>query len=62
METILSKMFNSIFLDSVVSAAKTAPTEESVREKAYSLWEEAGRPEGDGLEFWVEAERQLANS
>lgn len=62
--TIFSQMFKSIFLDpnAVVSAAKTAPTEDSIREKAYALWEEAGRPEGDGVEFWIEAERQLATS
>lgn len=34
-------------------------TEDSVREKAYLLWEEAGKPEGDGSEFWFEAEKQL---
>ncbi len=26
-------------------------------EVAYYLWEQAGRPEGDGVEFWLEAER-----
>jgi hypothetical protein len=29
--------------------------EEQVRQRAYELWEEAGRPEGRGDEFWHEA-------
>ena len=38
----------------------TALAEMHLRETkkvAYSLWEEAGRPESDGVEFWLEAER-----
>ena len=30
-----------------------------IRERAYHLWEEAGRPPGRALEHWTEAERQL---
>ena len=30
-----------------------------VRARAYELWEQAGRPAGQDLEFWLEAERQL---
>ena len=30
-----------------------------VRARAYELWEQAGRPTGRELEFWLEAERQL---
>ena len=29
--------------------------EERVRQRAYELWEEAGRPQGRGDEFWHEA-------
>lgn len=31
----------------------------AVRNLAYSLWEQAGRPEGRDQEFWLEAERLL---
>ena len=31
----------------------------AVRELAYSKWEAAGFPEGDGFDFWLEAEREL---
>jgi hypothetical protein len=30
-----------------------------IRARAYELWEEAGRPIGRDLEFWLEAERQI---
>ena len=33
--------------------------QQQVRELAYELWEAAGYPEGDGSDFWVEAEKQL---
>jgi len=33
----------------------------TIRERAYQLWEQAGSPEGDGVAFWVEAERQLVS-
>jgi hypothetical protein len=37
----------------------TPPGEGHVRTRAYELWESAGRPEGDGVYFWLEAEREL---
>ena len=30
--------------------------EAEIREKAYLLWEAAGCPPGDGVEFWLQAE------
>ncbi len=32
---------------------------EVIRERAYEKWEKAGRPAGDGVRFWLEAEREL---
>jgi len=37
------------------------PPEDTVRERAYALWEQAGRPESDGVEFWLRAEHELTN-
>lgn len=37
-------------------------SEEDIRQKAYLLWEEAGRPESDGVEFWLRAETELLGS
>lgn len=33
--------------------------DECIRLMAYELWEQAGRPEGPGTEFWLEAERMM---
>lgn len=35
--------------------------EEAVRARAYHLWEVAGRPPGDGVPFWAEAEQELSD-
>lgn len=32
---------------------------EDIRLLAYGKWESAGKPAGDGVPFWVEAEREL---
>lgn len=36
--------------------------QQSIREKAYSLWENAGYPESDGVQFWLQAEQELFGS
>jgi len=33
--------------------------DEAIRARAYEKWEHAGRPGGDGLSFWLEAEAEL---
>ena len=33
--------------------------EKKVRERAYAVWEQQGRPEGHAEQFWDMAERQL---
>jgi hypothetical protein len=32
----------------------------AIERLAYSMWEAAGRPHGDGLRFWLDAEREYA--
>jgi hypothetical protein len=34
-------------------------SEEAIRLCAYKKWETAGKPCGDGLNFWREAEKEL---
>ena len=33
--------------------------EEQIRNRAYQLWQEAGSPEGDGVDFWLRAESEV---
>jgi hypothetical protein len=32
-----------------------------IRQRAFEKWEQAGRPAGDGVYFWLAAERELQN-
>ena len=34
-------------------------TDDEVRVRAYHLWEAAGWPASNGVEFWLKAEREL---
>lgn len=36
-----------------------AAGEDDVRRKAYLKWEAAGKPCGDGVNFWLDAEKEL---
>lgn len=33
--------------------------EDAIRLRAYEKWEAAGKPNGDGIRFWLEAEKEL---
>jgi hypothetical protein len=35
--------------------------EEETRSRAHELWQDAGRPAGRDLEFWLRAERELVD-
>jgi len=44
----------------VAPAAKAQlVTAENIRLCAYRKWESAGRPTGDGVQFWLEAEKEM---
>jgi hypothetical protein len=33
--------------------------EDAIRTRAHALWDQAGRPDGDGVEYWLRAEQEL---
>lgn len=33
--------------------------EEKIRVRAHELWENAGRPEGKEMDFWLQAEQEI---
>jgi hypothetical protein len=37
-------------------------SEEEIRKLAYQKWEAAGKPPGNGVNFWQEAERELCHT
>jgi len=34
-------------------------SEEAIRLRAYQIWDAAGKPDSDGVQFWLEAEQEL---
>jgi hypothetical protein len=36
-----------------------APTPERVSERAFEIWQKAGRPDGHALDHWLQAETEL---
>jgi hypothetical protein len=45
--------------DANPSVNGAAIADEAIRLRAYLKWEAAGTPEGDGVSFWLEAEREI---
>jgi hypothetical protein len=39
---------------------ESAVPEVSIRERAYAIWEQEGRPEGRELDHWIRAIREVA--
>jgi Protein of unknown function (DUF2934) len=42
----------------IVSAEGQPDREQAIRERAYAIWEEEGRPEGKHLQHWFHAEAE----
>jgi hypothetical protein len=40
------------------NASPKQPSEDEIRLCAYHKWEKAGKPPGDGVQFWLEAEQE----
>jgi hypothetical protein len=34
--------------------------EDKIRQRAYELWEQSGRTDGSEMDFWLQAEREIA--
>lgn len=34
-------------------------SEHAIRERAYQLWEQSGRPHGRDIEFWLKARKEI---
>ena len=42
-----------------VGSAAAAVSEDAIRQRAYELWDEAGRPDGRQDDHWAQARREL---
>jgi hypothetical protein len=52
-----NKGMNTTFSPDGHAAPKQA-SEDEIRLCAYHKWEKAGKPPGDGVQFWLEAEQE----
>ena len=41
------------------TSSKSSPSEDKIRQRAYSIWEQKGRPQNNDFDIWLEAERDL---
>ncbi|NBT57261.1 DUF2934 domain-containing protein [bacterium] len=49
-------------MQSVRPKPEAPETSELIRLRAYELWEQSGRPESDGVEFWLMAEKEVSQT
>jgi Protein of unknown function (DUF2934) len=43
----------------IASGGGQIANEQAIRERAYAIWEEQGRPEGQHLDHWLRAEAEI---
>jgi hypothetical protein len=43
----------------ISSSEGQSDREQAIRERAYAIWEEEGRPEGQHLQHWLRAEAEI---
>jgi hypothetical protein len=48
-------------MESIKAKPEAPETSELIKLRAYELWEQSGKPESDGVEFWLKAEKELAS-
>ena len=41
------------------STSSNTPNHDEIAQRAQTIWEQAGRPEGQDTEHWLQAEREL---
>jgi DUF2934 family protein len=35
--------------------------DDKIQQRAYELWEKSGKTDGSEMDFWLQAEREIAN-
>lgn len=56
---VSSKKASSKSSTSVTVKSNDAKLNEMIRDRAYYIWEEKGRPEGKDMEIWFQAEKEI---
>jgi Protein of unknown function (DUF2934) len=45
-----------------IASADPAAREQAIRERAYAIWEEEGRPDGRDQDHWLRAEAEIGSA
>jgi hypothetical protein len=56
-----AKALDELVEESELTAAELEKRHQ-IRERAHAIWIERGRPEGRDVEFWLDAEKELAGT
>jgi hypothetical protein len=43
-------------------SSTSTPSSDAISRRAYELWEQEGRPEGNDMRHWLQAEKELGGS
>jgi hypothetical protein len=46
--------------EQVMSEQVMSGKEDKIRERAYELWQQSGKPDGSEMDFWLQAEQELS--
>ena len=57
----VTSVLPDISLQSEQPVYEKGALEDVIRTRAYFLWEQAGRPDGDGQRFWFQAQSEIGN-
>src|SRR3954469_7675195 len=55
----LTNLTKTLTTDKPMTDSSSTPTQEQIARRAYEIFIERGQPEGQDLEHWLEAEKQL---
>lgn len=60
--TIVSPTKQATITDGEKYQSTSPISSDDIRLLAYKNWEKAGKPAGDGIQFWLEAEHELSQT
>jgi hypothetical protein len=55
----VTPLLDELFREPEPTIPEPESLEEILRTRAYFLWEQAGRPNCDGCQFWLQAQHEL---
>jgi hypothetical protein len=60
--TAATRQTEKTVVAAICSGEERSEREQAIRERAYAIWEEEGRPDGRDLDHWLRAEAKISSS